>query len=95
MPNEEANVNVNNAGQARAHIVMEPFVPKSGKWKVYLARLEQQFFAQHVVDEKLKKAHLLSVIGAEVCELVWDLFEQNDPSTNVITYKEIGDKLTA
>ena len=95
MPNEEANVNTNNVGQARAHIVMEPFIPKSGKWKVYLARLEQQFFAQHVVDVVLKKAHLLSVIGAEVCELVWDLFEPVDPSSDDVTYKDICDKLTA
>ena len=70
---------------------LEAFDLQSGKWPIYKSRLDQYFIAQDVTEADKKKAILLCSVGAEVCDLIWDLFSPADPTT--ATYDAICAKL--
>ena len=47
-----------------------PFKTEEEEWTQYAERLEFFFAANGVTDEKKKKAILLSVCGAQTCQLI-------------------------
>ncbi|XP_046443918.1 uncharacterized protein K02A2.6-like [Daphnia pulex] len=72
---------------------LEPFNTETGKWQVYEKRLQQFFIVNSITEDVKKKAYLLTVLGAEICDLIWDLFSPTDPTAATVTHDMICTKL--
>ena len=72
---------------------LEPFNTETGKWEVYEKRLQQFFIVNRITEDAKKKAYLLTVLGAEICDLIWDLFSPTDPTDTTVTHSMICTKL--
>ncbi len=72
---------------------LEPFNTETGKWQVYEKRLQQFFIVNSITEDVKKKAYLLTVLGAEICDLIWDLFSPTDPTDTTVTQSMICTKL--
>lgn len=72
---------------------LEPFRPDSGKWSVYEKRLQQFYIINGITTDEKKKAYLLTILRAENCDLLWDLFSLTDPTDLTVTHDTIYLKL--
>lgn len=72
---------------------LEPFRPESGKWPVYEKRLQQFYIINGITTDEKKKAYLLTILGAENCDLLWDLFSPTVPTEATVTHDAICLKL--
>ena len=53
-------------------------------WQVYEKILEHFFIVNNITEDVKKKAYLLTVLGADVCDLLRDLFSPTDPTDKTV-----------
>ncbi len=72
---------------------MEAFSPEKESIECYVERLEQYLLANEIDDADIRKATLLTVLGATVYAVLRNLLSPNPPSTK--TYDELVETLKA
>ncbi|XP_065195816.1 uncharacterized protein LOC135827216 [Sycon ciliatum] len=69
---------------------LEPLNVSSGEWPSYSSCLEHYLTANKIVDDDLKKATMLNVIGGPAFDLLRDLLAPDEPDSK---YEELKDVL--